>query len=89
MSQQTLQTLQTIIDGIEHPCCIKENNIIILKNKQYSSGNYNLDEVLNNKSYYLEEKIITKNLKMYEIKLNEINKMSECRQKITQALALL
>ena len=88
MSQQIRKTLQAILDAIEHPCCIKENNMIVLTNVEFIKGDFDLDK-LDKKTFYVEEKNLDKNLKICEIKLNELKKLSECRQKITQALALL
>jgi hypothetical protein len=86
MGHQTETTLQAILDAMSSPCYIKENNKIVLSNQKFK--NYNLNE-LDSKKYSIQEKDLSKTLKMCEIKLDDLCQLEECKQKITKALALL
>lgn len=86
MSQEILITLQTMLNSLNNPAYLIQNNEIILINESYKKITKNEKQF---KKYAKEVKVISEDIQLIEIVPNDIKTLKDCTQAITKAMALL
>jgi hypothetical protein len=83
--------LQSLLDSIQHPAYIEQDNKIILLNNLFKESEFfNIDkDTIEKQGYKISEKNIYNKMKIIEIKNNDIEALNICKKKINEAMALL
>ncbi len=89
MSHEIKVTLQSILDSISNPACVKINDEIVLCNKKYQEIETHPDDQVKNKIMAVDEKIINENMKLCEYINNDVFLLRTSKQKLAKAMALL
>jgi hypothetical protein len=91
MNRQIKAMLQSLLDSIQHPAYIEQDNKIILLNNLFKESEFfNIDkDTIEKQGYKISEKNIYNKMKIIEIKNNDIEALNICKKKINEAMALL
>ncbi len=89
MSYELRSTLQSILDSIHNPACVKINNEVILSNDRYKNTEIDPEIQVKNKIMAVDEKELNEKMKLCEYVNNEILLLRTSKQKLTKAMALL
>lgn len=86
MSKETKMILQSIIDSINHPAFVEQNNKIILSNQSFTKK---FNDSFNKESYQIFEKSINDHTKICEIKEDQIAIIERQRKQLALAMEKL
>lgn len=92
MSQKMKRTLQAILDSMENPAFIQENDVIIFVNDPFVNQGYtreNFEFLANERNLKIKTKILDDGLILSEFLDNDVYLLQLSQKKLNRAMALL
>lgn len=92
MSQKMKRTLQAILDCIENPAFIQDNNVNIFTNDAFSNQGFtleNYESIARDRNLRIKTKVLDDGLVLCELLDNDIYLLQLSQKNLNRAMALL